>query len=74
MVNYYSICVSLNLHIVNGRWGKDEGVGEFTCFIARGQSDVDYLIVSTALFDDIKESFVVPSFFSPNRTSIPRRR
>ena len=54
------LCVSLKVRIVNGRRGKDERVGEYTCFTDRGQNVMDYLTVSTALFNDAKDVFVVP--------------
>ena len=40
-----SLCQTMNLRILNGRFGIDKGVGEFTCHTSNGESTVDYIIV-----------------------------
>ena len=40
-------CKQTNMRILNGRHGSDKGVGKFTCHTHRGQSVVDYVLVST---------------------------
>ena len=47
------ICKSLNMFIVNGRIGKDSGVGSFTRSDTTGSSVVDYLLCSTLNFNII---------------------
>ena len=42
-----------DLKIVNGRFGNDAGVGNFTCVNANGQSVIDYMIMSTCLLPNI---------------------
>ena len=42
-----------DLKIVDGRFGNDAGVGNFTCVNANGQSVIDYMIMSTCLLPNI---------------------
>ena len=42
-------CGKQNLVILNGRTGKDKGVGDFTCFSGRSPSVIDYGVVSLGL-------------------------
>ena len=51
------MCVSSGMRIVNGRHHGDRN-GEYTCHTPRGSSVVDYVVVSSGLFDTI-ESFCV---------------
>ena len=44
--NLISLCKSFNFKIVNGRFGADKGVGRYTCHTPRGDSLVDYVLVS----------------------------
>ena len=44
------MCKSLNLEIVNGRFGGDKRVGESTYYTAAGKSVVDYIISSHQLY------------------------
>ena len=44
------LCKTLDLHIVNGRFGNDKGIGRVTC---DNTSVVDYVIVSAELFPQI---------------------
>ena len=48
-----SLCCTMDIHIVNGRIGDDVN-GEFTCFANNGRSIVDYTIISSTLFQYIK--------------------
>ena len=52
------LCQTTDMHIVNGRFGKDFGKGALTCANA---STVDYCIVSTDFIDHI-EDFIVDDF------------
>ena len=47
------ICQSARIRILNGRMGDDHGKGQFTCMSPRGQSVVDYTIVSENLLERI---------------------
>ena len=49
-----SLCKSFNLKIVNGRFGTDKDVGNYTCHTPRGESLVDYVLVSDCLIPQIK--------------------
>ena len=51
------LCTDTMTHILNGRKQGDEQ-GQFTCVTANGKSVVDYILVSTTLYDCINE-FVV---------------
>lgn len=44
------LCRSLDIHIVNGRFGSDQGVGNFTF---ADKSTIDYVIVSPEIFPNI---------------------
>ncbi len=46
-------CKQSSMRIVNGRCGDDIGVGNYTCTTSRGQSLVDYFIVSPKLIHSI---------------------
>ena len=54
-------CKVTGLNIVNGRLGKDKGIGSFTCHSANGKSLIDYAIASPSLFPLI-ENFYVDDF------------
>lgn len=43
------LCQMSNMKIINGRFGKDRGVGDITCQTARGSSAIDYAIASSEL-------------------------
>lgn len=45
------LCKALKMRILNGRVGKDCGIGEFTCITFNGRSVNDYVIVSESLFN-----------------------
>ena len=46
-------CKQTKMRILNGRTGSDKGVGKFTCHTHRGQSVVDYILVSTDILPRI---------------------
>ena len=55
-----SFCKSTNFFIVNGRIGRDKGVGEYTLIDTTGKSVVDYLLSSPDTFWLIKDFLVHP--------------
>ena len=59
------MCNDLNFGIVNGRFGHDKKIGQFTCEKPgdRGRSTVDYAVTSTSLFPYISD-FWIDSFDS----------
>lgn len=46
-------CKQTSLRIVNGRYGADKMVGNFTCTTSRGQSVVDYVLASKHVLNEI---------------------
>jgi hypothetical protein len=49
-----NLCKNFNLNIVNGRFGGDKGVGEFTCYKnGVGTSTIDYVLVSDYLLPHV---------------------
>ena len=61
--NLIELCKMLDIKIVNGRFGMDSNVGNFTCFTPNGKSSIDYFIVSPKLMSDIAD-FSVETFDS----------
>ena len=57
------LCQIFNFTILNGRFGADKGVGEHTCTTARGQSVIDYILMSSEMLPIIKD-FRVDAFDS----------
>lgn len=47
------LCRDFNLNIVNGRFGSDQNLGQFTCIKPTGRSVVDYALVSNYLLPSI---------------------
>ena len=45
-----NVCINTNAHILNGRHLQDQD-GEYTCITPNGTSVVDYIILSSDLFD-----------------------
>lgn len=43
--NLLNLCVNTGLRIVNGRYGSDAEVGNYTCISERSASTIDYIIV-----------------------------
>ena len=56
--NLINLCNDLNFGILNGRFGQAKGVGQCTCVKSRGQSLVDYAIVSTSLFPSVSDFYI----------------
>lgn len=50
-----NFCKHFNFIIVNGRFGKDRGVGNFTCFKSPSGTVLDYVIVSDCLIPQITD-------------------
>ena len=48
--NLLNLCISSNIHIVNGRLGEDQGRGEETCFFGEQPSLIDYILMDFDLF------------------------
>ncbi len=54
--NLIEMCKCMDLKIVNGRFGSDKGIGDFTCHTTRGgKSVVDYVIASPSLMANVSE-------------------
>ena len=53
--NLLTLCQTINLKILNSRFGSDKGVGDFTCHKPNGESTVDYIIVSDSLIPNVCE-------------------
>ena len=49
------LCKQTGLRVMNGRVGKDSGVGKYTFVGSRGRSVVDYMLASQSLFTLVKE-------------------
>ena len=47
--NLIELCKTHDLCIVNGRFGHDRGIGDYTCYTHNGASAIDYAIVSPGL-------------------------
>ena len=56
--NLVKMCKDLDLHIVNGSYGSDSQIGNFTCHKPTGKSCVDYCIMSPCLLPCISDFFV----------------
>ena len=56
--NLIALCNDFNFGILNGRFGNDKNIGQFTCMKTVGSSVVDYIIVSTSLFPFILDFYV----------------
>ena len=56
--NLINLCNDFNLGILNGRFGKDKNIGQFTCVKTIGQSVVDYIITSATLFPCVLDFYV----------------
>ena len=54
------LCKSADVKIVNGRFGSDKHIGQFTCFNNTGRSVVDYVIASPALMPLISDFHIEP--------------
>ena len=52
------LCCIYDVHILNGRFPGDVD-GEFTCFANEGLSVVDYILISSHLFKNVKDFWVI---------------
>ena len=48
--NLLDMCKNCGLRIVNGRFGTDASVGNFTCITDRSASTIDYIFAESSLF------------------------
>ena len=53
-----NLCITLDIHIVNGRCGDDTAIGEYTYIAPSGKSVIDYVLMSTDLFDHVDNFYV----------------
>ena len=51
----FDLCKQTGLRVMNGRVGKDRGVGKYTFVGSQGRSVVDYILASQSLFTCVKE-------------------
>ena len=56
--NLINLCFDSNIKIVNGRFGTDRTTGNLTCHKPRGNSTVDYCLVSDDLLECISNFYV----------------
>ena len=56
--NLVRMCKELDLRIVNGSYGSDAKLGDFTCHKPTGNSCVDYCIMSPCLLPSISNFYV----------------
>ena len=56
------LCKSTGMLILNGRMGRDKGIGEFTRDDTTGRSVVDYMIGTPRLFDLVQHFQVLDKF------------
>ena len=54
-----TVCQSYELRIVNGRFGKDTGKGDYTFFSTNGCSVIDYFIVSKPIINIISNFQII---------------
>lgn len=54
------LCKNLNIKIINGRFGSDTGIGEYTFHSPQGESTIDYAIASPSLLLNIVDFHVDP--------------
>ena len=59
-VSLIEMCMELGIHIVNGRMPQDIA-GEFTFINKNGCSVIDYVLLSSSLFKNIKSFTVLPN-------------
>ena len=49
----------MDLNIVNGRFGSDKALGDFTCLKNNGSSVIDFVVLSSILMPNILSFEVV---------------
>ena len=52
------LCKISDLKIVNGRIGTDKSVGNYTCHTTKGQSTIDYVVMSMELFPKTTDLYI----------------
>ena len=57
--NLLDMCKICGLRIVNGRFGTDASVGNFTCITHRSASTIDYILAESSLFRFITDFSVL---------------
>ena len=57
--NLIDLCSDLNFHILNGRYGGDKNIGNFTCLKTIGQSIVDYAVISSSSLPLLSNFYIV---------------
>ena len=45
------LCKASSMNLMNGRFGKDTGIGEYTCITNNGCSVADYILCSSHCVD-----------------------
>ena len=68
--NLLELCRSSNLRIVNGRVGKDAGIGRVTCIKYNGSSMVDYILCSNNLLSMFDDFEVLPNLMFSDHCSL----
>ena len=56
------LCKAVGLIIINGRVGRDKGIGDFTRVDTTGRSTVDYMICNPELLSSVQDFFIGPKF------------
>lgn len=56
-----NLCKNFNMNIVNGRFGSDKGVGDFTCFKSEAGTVIDYVLASDCLLPHVTD-FAIGNF------------
>ena len=52
------LCKISDLKIVNGRIGTDKYFGNYTCHTTKGQSTIDYVVMSMELFPKTMDFYI----------------
>ena len=52
------LCKISDLKIVNGRIGTDKSFGNYTCHTTKGQSTIDYVVMSMELFPKTMDFYI----------------
>ena len=61
-IQLIELCKAVGLLIINGRVGKDKGIGGFTRVDTTGRSTVDYMICNPELLSTIYDFMIEPKF------------
>ena len=64
-ISLLDLCKASSMSLMNGRFGKDAGIGEYTCITNNGCSVVDYILCSSNCVDLLTGFFVCdPTVYS----------